>query len=222
MAKQDSVNYDIFWDKQTKKYGVTRYEKFIMHEIMKRKPQKVFEVGIGNGLPIGAALHRKGIDVHGCDISLKLVSASRRNLGKQADDARIFVGEVDQYHGRDKYDVIYCARTSWYIDNFERTIKKMISMTENGYVIFDIMQKESLYYLKQVFLHSKWKILRFLGIYLEEHMKLYFYSRYKIERLLKDNHISFHSFSETGITKYRDYWNTPKRLYVCRVKEELT
>ena len=98
---------------------------------------------MGTGLPIGTALYRKGIDVHGCDISIKLVSSAKRNLGKQADDTCIFVGEVEEYHGGGRYDVIYCARTSWYINNFENTIRKMISMTENGYVIFDIMQKES-------------------------------------------------------------------------------
>ena len=222
MAKRDNANYDIFWDRQTKKYGVTRYEKFIIHEIIKRNPRRVFEVGIGNGLPIGTALYRKGIDVHGCDISIKLVSSAKRNLGKQADDTCIFVGEVEEYHGGGRYDVIYCARTSWYINNFENTIRKMISMTENGYVIFDIMQKESLYYVKQALLYRRSKILKFLGISSGEHMKLFFYSRYRIEKLLKDNPLSFYSHSEIEITKIRDYWNTPKRFYVCKIKEELT
>lgn len=223
MTKRDNANYDVFWDRQTKKYGITRYEKFIIHEILKRNPRKVFEVGIGNGFPIGIALYQKsggGVDVQGCDISVKLVSAAKKNLGKQSDDTCIFAGEVDEYHGCEKYDVIYCVRTSWCITDFENTIKKMISMTENGYVIFDIMQKESLYYVKQACLYAKWKMLRFLGVYLEEHMKLFFYSRYKIERLLKDNSISFHSYSETEITKSKDYWNTPKRFYVCRIKEK--
>lgn len=142
MTKRDNANYDVFWDRQTKKYGITRYEKFIIHEILKRNPQKVFEVGIGNGFPIGMALYQKsggGVDVQGCDISVKLVSAAKKNLGKQSDDTCIFAGEVDEYHGCEKYDVIYCVRTSWYITDFENTIKKMISMTENGYVIFDII-----------------------------------------------------------------------------------
>lgn len=45
--------YDLWWEKQTKIYGVSKYEKHIIHEIVKRKPDKVFEVAIGNGWPIG-------------------------------------------------------------------------------------------------------------------------------------------------------------------------
>lgn len=222
MKRNDNTNYDIFWDRQTKKYGITRYEKYIIHEILKRNPRKVFEVGIGNGWPIGIDLYQKGIDVHGCDISVKLVAAAKKRLGKQSDDNCIFTGEVEKYQGSDKYDVIYCARTSWCINNFESTIRKMISMTKNGYVVFDIMQKESLYYVKQSLLYWRWKVLKFLGIPTGEHMKLFFYSRYRIEKLLRDNHIFFTSHSETEITKSRDYWNTPKRIYVCEIKEELT
>ena len=32
--------YDKFWEKQTKVYGVTRYEKYIIHEIVKESPRK--------------------------------------------------------------------------------------------------------------------------------------------------------------------------------------
>lgn len=98
----------------------------------------------------------------------------------------------------------------------------MISMTKNGYLVFDIMQKESLYYVKQSLLYWRWKVLKFWGIPTGEYMKLFFYSRYRIEKLLRDNHIFFTSNSETEITKSRDYWNTPKRIYVCEIKEELT
>lgn len=48
--------YDKYWEKKSKLYGITRYEKYIIHAIMKRKPKKVFEVGIGNGYP-----HRSGV-----------------------------------------------------------------------------------------------------------------------------------------------------------------
>lgn len=217
MGKRDRKFYDIFWDKQTIKYGVTQYEKYIIHEITRRKPEHVFEVGIGNGWPIGVALDKRDIIVHGCDISKKLISSAKKNLGNSSERSCIFAGEVQKYQGKGKYDVVYCVRTSWYIENFENTISKMISMTKDGYVIFDIMQKESLYHVKQIILDIKWEILRFLGVNLEEHMNLYFYSRYRIERVLRHRGISFYSYSEREISSNKDVWNTPKRIYVCRI-----
>ena len=57
---------------------------------MKRKPKKVFEVGIGNGYPIGVALSQNDIKVYGCDVAKSLVESARRNLHND----EIWVGEL--------------------------------------------------------------------------------------------------------------------------------
>lgn len=41
--------YSRFWLKQTKKYGLEKYVKFIIMQILKSDPNSVFEVGIGTG-----------------------------------------------------------------------------------------------------------------------------------------------------------------------------
>ena len=132
--------------KKAKNYGASRYEKYIIHEIVKRKPQKVFEVGIGNGWPIGVALQKWNIKVFGCDISKRLVESARINLNCSD---KIQVGELKNIKIKGKYDIVYCIRSSWYIQDFKDVLKDMLSITnENGFVILDIMEVGSLYYLK--------------------------------------------------------------------------
>lgn len=209
--------YDKFWEKQTKVYGITRYEKYIIHEIVKRKPKKVFEVGIGNGWPIGVALYRKSIRVSGCDVSKRLVESARKNLHCQEE---IWTGELKDYNGNEKYDVVYCVRTSWYISDFFRVLDRMISlMDEHGYVVFDIMEKSSLYYIKLCWNQFKTKICGLIGLNRAGERKLYFYSRRKIEDMLNERGIQFYCYNERLITKSRDYVNTPKRIYVCKKGE---
>lgn len=41
--------YDKFWQRQTHRYGYTRYEKKIIESIMNRNAKKVFSCGIGTG-----------------------------------------------------------------------------------------------------------------------------------------------------------------------------
>lgn len=210
--------YDKFWEKQTQLYGFGKYEKYIAYVIKKSNPKRVFEVGIGNGWPIGVTLSHKGISVSGCDISERLVEQARVNLNNQDG---IWVGELGDYTGNEKYDVVYCVRTSWYIKNFDKLLEKMFSMTDsNGYVIFDIMESQSIYFLKLLYRWGKAKILQIIGLDVEGEQKLFFYSRYKIEHILRKRNIKFYSYNERTITRSRDYANTPKRIYVCSLKGE--
>ena len=209
--------YDKFWERQTKVYGVSKYEKYIIHEIVKRKPQKVFEVGIGNGWPIGVALQQKNIRVCGCDVSKRLVESARKNLNFQDG---IWEGELKDITTHEKYDIVYCVRTSWYIADFFDVLDDMISMMDKaGYLIFDIMEMSSLYYIKMRWDRIKTKICRLIGLERDGEIKLYFYSRTRIEKLLRKSGIQFYCYNERTITKSKDYWNTPKRIYVCRKGE---
>lgn len=205
--------YDLWWEKQTKIYGVSKYEKYIIHEIVKRKPNKVFEVAIGNGWPIGVLLHSKNIKVYGCDIAKRLVETARKNLDCSDE---ILVGEMKDIKIESRYDIVYCVRSSWYIQDFKDVLKKMLSMTnENGYIIFDIMEIESLYYLKMSKEQIKTYFYKIVGLERTGENELYFYSKRQIEKILKSYGMHFYSYNERTITKSKDYWNTPKRIYVC-------
>lgn len=51
--------YSQYWVEQTKKYGYAPYEQNLVKLITKSIPKRVFEVGIGTGWPIGAALKKR-------------------------------------------------------------------------------------------------------------------------------------------------------------------
>lgn len=206
--------YDVIWERKTKFYGFAKYEKFIVHEIIKRNPDKVFEVGIGNAWPIGMALKKKNIRVFGCDVSKKLVEAAHQNLNC---NEGIYVGELKDIVLKEKFDTVYCVRTSWYITDFYQVLERMFSIVENdGYVIFDIMERESLYFGKQVMDQIKTIIKKYMGLKEENRRRLFFYSRFEIEKYLRKNKISYYCFNERLIEHSNDYANTPKRIYICK------
>lgn len=113
--------YNKFWEKQTKKYGYSVYEKSLVRLIARSNPQNVFEVGIGTGWPIGAALKKKGIRVCGCDLAESAVLSAREIL---ENEEGIWEGDVLSYEGKEQFDVVYCVRASWYIPNYYATLKK--------------------------------------------------------------------------------------------------
>lgn len=58
-------------------------------------------------------------------------------------------------------------------------------------------------------------IYKVLGLERVGENKLYFFPRRQIEKILKLYGMQFYSYNERTITKSKDYWNTPKRIYVC-------
>ena len=210
--------YSQFWMKQTKIYGIGEYEKIIITEILKCNPDTVFEVGIGTGWPIASMLRqkRKDILINGCDIAEMLVDEAKRTLN--VNDG-IWTGDIANLNISQKYDVCYCVRSSWYIPDFYKKIEKMIDITKSGgYIIFDIMDDRSLYYYKQQNVRFQNRLFNWVGIEVDEAPSLKFYSCKKVRRLLKKKGITYECFGERDITSNKDYFNTPKKLYVCQVE----
>lgn len=209
--------YNKFWVEQVKKYGYMKYEQNLVRIIAETSPQKVFEVGIGTGWPIGTALKEKGIEVDGCDIAESLIVLAQQALNNEKG---IWSGEVYEYNGEDEiYDVTYCVRASWIIPDFYKIIKKMISMTKpGGYIIFDVMDKNSLYCLKFRWENLKEKYYKFLGIDIDADEKYgqHYMSIIGMKRFLKKNGLSYQYWGERKLTHNKDIHNTPKVVFCCR------
>lgn len=207
--------YNKFWEKQTKKYGYGAYEQNLVKLILTSKPQKVFEVGIGTGWPIGAALKEKGIEVDGCDIAETSIALAQRALDNEKG---IWSGEVYEYKGKNEvYDVTYCVRASWIIPNFYQVIEKMISMTKpGGYIIFDVMDKNNLYCLKLRWQHAKENYYKFLGIDIDEKYGQHFMSIIGMRKFLRKNRLSYQYWGERELTNNKDIYKTPKVVFCCR------
>lgn len=212
--KYFNETYNKFWENQTKNYGYTAYEQNLVKLISKSRPQKVFEVGIGTGWPIGVALKEKGIVVDGCDLAESSVALARKEL---ENEHGIWTGDVLSYKGTQLYDVVYCVRVSWYIPDFYATLTKMLSMTKNaGYIIFDVMDKNSLCCLKVRWRLMKEKYFRFIGIDVDEVYGAHFIDLSKMNKFLKMNVLRCKSWHEREITGNKDKLNTPKVVFLCR------
>lgn len=207
--------YSKYWREQTKKYGYAPYEQNLVRLILQSEPKKVFEVGIGTGWPIGTALKEKGVAVDGCDIAESSVSLAQKELGNEKG---IWTGDVMEYKGENEiYDVVYCVRVSWCIPNFYRIIKKMVSMTkQGGYIIFDVMDKNSLYCRKCRLSNIKQKYYKFLGIEVNETFSYHFVSIAGMKLFLRKNSLYYQCWGEREITHSKDIQNTPKVVFCCR------
>lgn len=209
-----NTTYDKFWSVQTRKYGYAPYEQNLVRLIARSKPEKVFEVGIGTGWPIGTALAEKGIVVDGCDLAESAVLSARKEL---ANESGIWVGDVLSYGGKEQWDTVYCVRASWCIPDFYSTLLKMVSMTKRGgYLVFDVMDKNSLCCLKIRRSEIEEKYYRFLGINVDEAYGRHFISIPRMKRFLKRNGLVFRCWSEREITGNKDRANTPKVVFLCR------
>lgn len=206
--------YSRFWREQTRKYGYGVYEKNLTGLILRSSPRQVFEVGIGTGWPIGAALKKRGVRVDGCDIAESSVALAREEL---ENTEGIWAGDVSGYEGRDAYDVTYCVRASWYMADFYRTVTKMISMTKpGGYIVFDVMDQNSFCCLKLRWRALKEQYYRLLGVDIDERYGTHFISLFKMKRFLKKSGLSFRCWGEREITHSTDKMNTPKVVFYCR------
>ena len=209
--------YNKFWEVQTKKYGYAIYERSLVNLISKSSPKRVFEVGIGTGWPIGTALKKQGIEIDGCDVAESSVALAQKELNNEKG---IWAGDVLEYKGENEiYDVVYCVRASWYIPNFYQTVQKMISMTRpGGYIVFDVMNKNSLYCLKFRWENLKEKYFKFLGIDIDVNEKYgqHYMSIIGVKRFLKKNGLSYQYWGERELTHNKDIFNTPKVVFCCR------
>lgn len=206
--------YNKFWANQTKKYGYSPYERSLVRLIANPLPKRVFEVGIGTGWPIGAALKKKGIIVDGCDIAESSVVLAQKTLDNVTG---IWTGDVLDRDGDVLYDATYCVRASWYMPDFYTTLTKMISMTKpGGHIVFDVMDKNSIYCLNARWAGLKEKYYKLLGINMEERYGQHFISLAEMKGFLKKKGILYRCWGEREITHNRNKANTPKAVFYCR------
>lgn len=209
--------YDKFWVNQTKLYGYGPYERKLVNLIADCSPERVFEVGIGTGWPIGNALKEKGIKVDGCDVAQELVVLARKSLDN-ADG--IWMGEVTEFHGDWQYDVVYCVRVSWYLPDFYEALEKMITMTKpGGYIVFDVMDKHNICcrnIRRQILTEKYYKLL---GIQVDERFGTHFVSIFQLKRFLKKHRLFWQSWREVEITHSEDREHTPKVVFCCRKEQ---
>lgn len=87
---------------------------------------------------------RGGYKVYGCDLSPSSVIQAISNHEQLY--GRTYAGSIYDFPYQDKkFDVVYCVRSSWYMQHFpDEEMQEMLKLTkDNGYVVFDIINRES-------------------------------------------------------------------------------
>jgi len=143
--------YSRFWINRVKYYGFDSYCKGLCMLVESKEPSSVFEVGIGTGFPFGINFFQKGIQVTGCDISDILIKEVNRNYP----EIRAYVGSYEECNfGEEKYDVVYCFRSTWHFEDIFKALDVMFDMTKSGgSVVFDIMNKDSVFFKLTILKH---------------------------------------------------------------------
>lgn len=137
------TTYSEFWKKQSQVYGKQKddgLDKII--EILKGLHAKTaFEVGIGTGWPIASDLNDIGTDISGCDVAESLIRAAQEKYPQM----KLYVGDIWQVpFEEEKYDLVYCIRSSWYMKDFLNVISKMLEVTNyGGTVVFNILNSRN-------------------------------------------------------------------------------
>jgi ubiquinone/menaquinone biosynthesis C-methylase UbiE len=81
--------------------------------------------------------------VSGSDISEILI----KDLNTHFPEIRTTIGSYDEIKCEiEKYDVVYCFRSTWYFSDIFKALDVMFNMSKNGgSVVFDIMNSDSLF-----------------------------------------------------------------------------
>ncbi len=127
---------------RNKEYKFGYYDKFLLDLIIKslnNNKKKILDVGCGDGNPFAKKLIQK-YDYFGVDISDYLIAIAKKNYGEE----KFEVVDAEKLKIKEKFDLIICFHSLWYIPGYLNCIKNMIKILKpNGYLIFDILNKNN-------------------------------------------------------------------------------
>lgn len=145
-------NYAKFWVEQVNKYGFDDYCEGLTKLILSKNPSTVYELAIGTGWPFAISLSEKDVSVSGSDIAELLIKELKSNYPNI--DAVVQSYEDVRSNPEKQYDLVYCLRSTWYFPNIYKALDTMfMQVKEDGYVLFDIMNKDSDYIKSMIINH---------------------------------------------------------------------
>jgi ubiquinone/menaquinone biosynthesis C-methylase UbiE len=143
--------YSRFWLKRVEEYGFDSYCKGLCKIVEEKTPKSVYEIAIGTGWPFAINFIKKGIEVAGSDISKILID----DVNKHFPDIQTSVASYEELSLiKEKFDVVYCFRSTWYFSDIFKAIDSMFNLAvSGGCVIFDIMNEDSPFFKILIFKH---------------------------------------------------------------------
>lgn len=221
---KDRVNwqknkYSKFWANQVVKYGFDEYCQGLCKFVESKKPRSVFELAIGTGWPFATRFNEAGIQVAGSDISEYLIEQLRQNQP----GIKSYVSSYENLAELtgEKYDIVYCFRSTWYFPDLHKAIDNMISIAnQGGFVMFDIMNSDSDFVQALIEKHRKSFVKILVKNFIKKVMNILFARNYlmqdtrnihelpvsalEIGNYLREKGISFKQYSINQISEGLD------------------
>ncbi len=136
--------YAKMWTQMRKKeYQYDFYDKFLINlvekSINKSKKKKILEICCGDGNPFAKRLITK-YNYFGIDISKHLINIAKKKYGQD----KFKIGDVEKINLKEKFDLIICFHSLWYLPGYLNSIKKMSkNLKPQGFMIFDALNKDN-------------------------------------------------------------------------------
>jgi len=110
--------------------------------IEKISPNKILDVGCGNGMPLLAIL-KKGYDAMGFDKALNMVKEAKKNLSENGfNEDKVFTGDFENFHISENFDCILGMGAFYYSSDPLKTIKSVSDkLPQDGNIIFSLRNK---------------------------------------------------------------------------------
>lgn len=166
-----NINYSKSWEKGVKKIMSEPETLFIKQYLKKKKPQRILDIGSGNGRILNAHINwsPNNSQIYGFDISSEMVKICKAKLGSSSKLKGIKVCDASNVKNSfpGKFDFITSIRCIKYNDDWQQIINDIYNkLNSGGTFIFDISNKYSinqLYRTKVVYYRqSKREIERIL------------------------------------------------------------
>lgn len=198
--------YSKYWLNQVNNYGFDNYCKGLFDLIDRKKPKSIYELAIGTGWPFAIKFHENGIKVSGSDIAEILIA----EINSHYPDINVNVSSYENLDTTcvEKYDVVYCFRSTWYFPDIIRALDTMFGLVKNGgSVVFDIMNKDSSYIKEITIKHRLFMINTIFKNILRKVANLFLGKNYLIQNLWNINEIP------VSIHVIEDYLNKNEIAY---------
>lgn len=134
------TEYPELWETLSHEYGFDDRKEALCRSILdhSRSETLILDGCCGNGYPFAYRLSRERRLI--CmDISIEALKSCRRLVGNYGGTAHPVAAAVEELpFGRDRFDLLYCLRASWFFTNLPRGLSELFRVLRpGGFMLMD-------------------------------------------------------------------------------------
>ena len=141
-------NYNKVWNPKCKELIKTKEKELINDIILKKKPKKVLDIGVGNGRILEILNENKNIsEIYGIDLSKEMIVFCKEKFKNQSKVKELKQCDIssERIPFNEKFDMITSIRVLKYNKNWKEIIGKINnSLDKDGVFIFTMLNANSI------------------------------------------------------------------------------